>query len=343
MLEKKVQPKQESCERTRVNRTQNTYNIQQSHRMTMSLTGNNLSSTGILIKRITELTKRFIDNPNEQQKKTQMTGTSRTFAIYSVAFQASSSIMRQMERKFFVGGNWKMNGSDKMVEDVVNLLKEFELDKNVEIVVCPPSVYLQKTGCLLPSNVYLGAQNCYKEAKGSFTGEISPAMIKEVGGKWVILGHSERRNLFNENDETVSDKTAHAHDEGIGVIVCVGETTNDKENNRTKEVVLNQIKAISKKVKDWKKTVIAYEPIWAIGTGKSATPKQVQEVHGWIREWLRSEVNDEVAQETRIIYGGSVNAQNAKELSRQKDVDGFLVGGASLKPEFIQIINVLKQ
>lgn len=164
-------------------------------------------------------------------------------------------------------------------------------------------------------------------------------MIKDVGCGWVILGHSERRNIFEETDELVGEKVFQALAEGLKVIACIGELLSEREAGKTMEVVSRQIKAIADKVADWNNVVIAYEPVWAIGTGVTATPEQAQEVHRMLRGWLQDNVSGEVSSKTRIIYGGSVNAKNCKELAKNEDVDGFLVGGASLKPEFVQIIN----
>lgn len=164
-------------------------------------------------------------------------------------------------------------------------------------------------------------------------------MLKDVGVNWVILGHSERRTVFGEPDQLVADKVAHALEAGLKVIACIGETLQEREANKTEEVVFRQTKAIAAAIKDWSKVVLAYEPVWAIGTGKTATPQQAQDVHQSLRQWLKDNVSAEVADSVRIQYGGSVTSANCKELAQQQDIDGFLVGGASLKPEFINIIN----
>jgi len=164
-------------------------------------------------------------------------------------------------------------------------------------------------------------------------------MIKDNGIQWVILGHSERRNVFGENDTLIAEKVGHALDEGLSVIACIGELLEERESGKTTDVVFRQTKAIAGQVKDWSRVVLAYEPVWAIGTGKTASPAQAQEVHAQLRQWLKDNVSQEVSDKTRIIYGGSVTAANAKELAQEKDLDGFLVGGASLKPEFVQIVN----
>ena len=244
-----------------------------------------------------------------------------------------------MARKFLVGGNWKMNGSKAAIDKIVEFLNQGPIDPKVEVVVAPPAPYLEYVKEKLKAPVAVAAQNAYKVSKGAFTGEISPAMIKDLGLNWVILGHSERRHIFGESDILVAEKVLHALEEGLNVIFCCGEKIDEREAGKTKEVNYRQIQALIAKKVDWSKIVIAYEPVWAIGTGKTATPDQAQEVHNWIREYLKQEVSADVANSTRILYGGSVTADNAVELGKKEDVDGFLVGGASLKPDFIKIIN----
>jgi len=232
-----------------------------------------------------------------------------------------------------------MNGDKKSIEGIVAFLKAGPLSTNTEIVVAPPSCYLQFSKDRLPSNVEVAAQNCYTEKAGAFTGEISPLMLKDLGVNWVITGHSERRHVLGENDEVVSNKTKFVLDCGLSVIPCIGEKLEEREANQTMAVCNKQMKALASKISDWSKVVIAYEPVWAIGTGKTATPEQAQEVHQQLRQWLTENVSAEVSRKTRIIYGGSVKGDNAKELASKPDIDGFLVGGASLKPEFVEIIN----
>lgn len=244
-----------------------------------------------------------------------------------------------MGRKFCVGGNWKMNGDKKVIAEIVAFLKAGPLDPDTEVVIGVPAIYLDHVRQSLPDNINVAAENCYKVAKGAFTGEISPAMIKDVGCHWVILGHSERRAIFKESDQLIAEKVGHALDEGLKVIACIGETLEERESNQTKAVVSRQVKAIASAVKDWSNVVLAYEPVWAIGTGKTASPEQAQDTHVDIRNWLKENVSAEVAASVRIQYGGSVTAANCKELAQKPDIDGFLVGGASLKPEFVKIIN----
>ncbi|MQL83464.1 hypothetical protein Taro_015964 [Colocasia esculenta] len=225
------------------------------------------------------------------------------------------------------------NGTAEEVKKIVTILNEAEVPSEdvVEVVISPPFVFLTLVKSLLRSDFAVAAQNCWVRRGGAFTGEISAEMLVNLGIPWVILGHSERRSLLGETNEFVGDKVAYALSKGLKVIACVGETLEQRESGSTTEVVAAQTKAIAERVTNWADVVIAYEPVWAIGTGKVATPAQAQEVHFDLRKWLEANVSTEVASSTRIIYGGSVNAANSKELAGQPDVDGFLVGGASLK------------
>lgn len=245
-----------------------------------------------------------------------------------------------MARTFFVGGNWKMNGTTSSIKEIVNNLNNATLDPNTETVVAPPALYLQTVRQTLTKKIAVASQNVYDKPNGAYTGEISVEQLKDTGATWAILGHSERRTILNESDEVVSSKTKYATDNGISVIWCCGESLEEREAGKTVDVVTKQLAALKAKIgSDWSKIVIAYEPIWAIGTGKVATTEQAQEVHAAIRKWLKENVDDKAANETRILYGGSVSEKNCKELSKQADIDGFLVGGASLKPAFVDIIN----
>jgi len=244
-----------------------------------------------------------------------------------------------MARKFFVGGNWKMNGSKESIDKIIEFLTAGPLDPNAEVVVGVSPCYLDYVRSKLPKTIGVAAQNCYKAEKGAFTGEISPSMIKDCGCDWVILGHSERRNVFGETDQLVGEKVGFALQSGLNVIPCIGELLEEREAGKTTDVCFRQLKAIADNVSDWSKVVIAYEPVWAIGTGKTATPEQAQEVHAAIRKWLEENVSADVASSTRILYGGSVSATNCRELAACPDIDGSLVGGASLKPDFVQIVN----
>lgn len=244
-----------------------------------------------------------------------------------------------MGRKFFVGGNFKMNGSTASIKDIAVNLKTANLDSNTEIVIAPPSLYLSYARENFSPNIQIAAQNVFDKANGAFTGEISVSQLVDLGINWTIIGHSERRIILNEDDQFVASKTKAALDGGVRVILCCGESLEQREQGKTIDVVTRQLNSVKEKVNDWSNIVIAYEPIWAIGTGKVASIEQAQEVHKAIREWLKNEVNNKAADETRIIYGGSVNEKNCRNLSLQPDIDGFLVGGASLKPAFVDIIN----
>ncbi|KAI8049020.1 Triosephosphate isomerase [Syncephalis plumigaleata] len=240
-----------------------------------------------------------------------------------------------MTRRFFVGGNWKMNGSSSLVTDLVGQLNKANIG---DVVIAPPAIFLDSVRRELREDIEVASQNAFSTGSGAFTGEISPDMLKDLNINWVILGHSERRSLFKESNEAIGEKVAYALSAGIKIIACCGETLKEREANETTQVVFSQLDSIRKQIKDWSNIVIAYEPVWAIGTGKVATPEQAQEVHKEIRNWLAENVSPDIAENTRIVYGGSVNAGNCAQLSKCPDVDGFLVGGASLKPEFIQII-----
>ncbi|KAJ0116377.1 hypothetical protein N8I77_008284 [Diaporthe amygdali] len=245
-----------------------------------------------------------------------------------------------MARKFFVGGNWKMNGTKSSIKEIVNNLNSAKLDPNTETVVAPPALYLHYVRESLNKDIEVAAQNVYDKPNGAYTGEISVEQLKDSNVTWTILGHSERRTILGESDEVVASKTKVATDGGLSVIWCCGESLEEREAGKTVDVVTKQLDALKAKIgSDWSKIVIAYEPIWAIGTGKVATTEQAQEVHAAIRKWLKEKVDDKAADETRILYGGSVSEKNCKELSKQPDIDGFLVGGASLKPAFVDIIN----
>lgn len=247
-----------------------------------------------------------------------------------------------MARKFFVGGNFKMNGTIESIKSIVSNLNSATLDPNVEVVVSPPALYLLLVRESLKKEIEVAAQNVFDKPNGAFTGEISVSQLKDMGINWTILGHSERRTILGESDAVVASKTKYATENGVGVIWCCGESLEQREACKTIDVITAQLEALKAQVSDWSKIVIAYEPIWAIGTGKVATIEQAQEVHAAIRSWLRTAVSSEVADTTRILYGGSVNEKNCGELSKQPDIDGFLVGGASLKPGFVDIVNCLQ-
>ncbi|XP_068322941.1 triosephosphate isomerase, chloroplastic-like [Pyrus communis] len=242
--------------------------------------------------------------------------------------------------KFFVGGNWKCNGTKDSIRKLVADLNSTKLEVDVDVVVAPPFLYLDQVKSSLTDRIELSGQNSWVGKGGAFTGEISAEQLKDIGATWVILGHSERRHVIGEDDQFIGKKAAYALSEGLGVIACIGEKLEEREAGKTFDVCFQQLKAFADAVPSWDKIVVAYEPVWAIGTGKVASPEQAQEVHVAVRDWLKQNVSAEVASKTRIIYGGSVNGGNSAELAKKEDIDGFLVGGASLKgPEFATIVN----
>ncbi|KAI9846369.1 MAG: triosephosphate isomerase [Thelocarpon superellum] len=240
-----------------------------------------------------------------------------------------------MTRQFFVGGNFKMNGSVKTITSIIQNLNDAKLDPNV----APPNLYLLLAREHLRNGLEVAAQNVFDKPNGAYTGEISVDQLKDSDITWSLVGHSERRVILQEDDSFIANKTKAALDGGLGVILCIGESLAQREAGKTIDVVTTQLEAVAEKVKDWGKIVIAYEPIWAIGTGKVATTAQAQDVHAAIRKWLSSSISTEAASKTRIIYGGSVSEKNSRDLAKEADIDGFLVGGASLKPAFVDIIN----
>lgn len=245
--------------------------------------------------------------------------------------------------KLFVVGNWKMNLTLEEVRTLVRGIREglAGLD-GVEVGVCPPFVWLPEVCSILRgTEIRIGAQNMHWEKKGAFTGEVSGTMLKDLGCTHVLLGHSERRHLFGETDSIINKKLKTALSLGLKVIFCIGETLEERESGKTFEVVERQLTAglegIGKEALP--ELTLAYEPVWAIGTGKNATPAQAQEAHSHIRNLLQNHYGDKIASDIRIQYGGSVSPENAGELLAQPDVNGLLVGGASLKEDsFLKIV-----
>jgi triosephosphate isomerase (TIM) len=245
-------------------------------------------------------------------------------------------------RRPVVAGNWKMHGSRAENAALVDgILAKLPQDGAAECVVCPPFVYLQEIGRLLrDTTVVLGAQDVCAEAQGAYTGEVSASMLKDVGCVYVIVGHSERRIVFGEHDRSVARKFAAAQSKGLVPILCVGEQLAERESGRTHDVVSRQLDAVLELsgAESLANALIAYEPVWAIGTGRNATPEQAQDVHAFIRARIGAR-DARIAAATRILYGGSVKAGNAAELFAMPDVDGGLIGGASLKAEeFVSIL-----
>ncbi|KAK3029015.1 hypothetical protein RJ639_040067 [Escallonia herrerae] len=248
------------------------------------------------------------------------------------------------------------NGTKDSISKLVSDLNSAKLEADVDVVVSPPFVYIDQVKSSLTDRIEIAAQNSWIGKGGAFTGEISVEQLKDIGCKWVILGHSERRHIIGEDDQFIGKKAAYALSQNLGIIACIGELLQEREDGKTFDVCFKQMKAFAGKrhsvpflawlhsvpfltrpyfhsnaVPSWDDVVVAYEPVWAIGTGKVATPQQAQEVHAALRDWLSKNISADVASKTRIIYGGSVNGGNCAELAKEEDIDGFLVGGASLK------------
>lgn len=234
-----------------------------------------------------------------------------------------------------IAGNWKMNGSLTLLDDFGHAFSEARLPESIEVVVIPPFPYLANADeAFEASRVQLGAQTVNPEEKGAFTGEVSAPMLKEFGVRFVLVGHSERRTLFHEDDAAVLARARAVLDAGLTPILCVGETLEEREAGDTERVVLGQIDAVMKglEAQARRRIVIAYEPVWAIGTGRTATPEQAQQVHASIRAHLHG-YERTLGDEVRLLYGGSMKAENAAQLLAQPDIDGGLIGGASLKTD----------
>ncbi|MGD1006156.1 MAG: triose-phosphate isomerase [Ignavibacteriaceae bacterium] len=247
-------------------------------------------------------------------------------------------------RKKVIAGNWKMNNdlseSQNLISKLISGLSNEKV--NCDVIVCPPFTSLSEANSLLKKSIIkLGAQNMYFEESGAFTGEISASMLKNTGCEYVILGHSERRTIFGETDQVINKKIKKALQSNLLPIFCVGESLQERESEVTNDIIKRQITEGLKNISsaEMQKIIIAYEPVWAIGTGKTASPQQAEDVHAFIRGLVKSLYSNEIAEGLVIQYGGSVKPDNAKELLSQKDIDGALVGGACLKSEsFIEII-----
>lgn len=250
-----------------------------------------------------------------------------------------------MARRKIIAGNWKMNMTPSQAVELVNTLKPLVVNDEVDVVFCVPAIdIIPAMEAAKGTNIQIGAENMYYEEKGAFTGEIAPDMLTDVGVKYVIIGHSERREYFAETDETVNKKVLKAFEHGITPIICCGESLTQREQGITIDWIRQQIKIafLNVTAQQAAAAVIAYEPIWAIGTGKVATTEQAQEVCKAIRDCIAEIYDETTAAAIRIQYGGSVSASSAPELFAQPDIDGGLVGGASLKPDFGAIVNYNK-
>ena len=243
-----------------------------------------------------------------------------------------------------IAGNWKMNKTPSQAQEFAQQLKKSNLPSNVEVLVCPPFTAMSEVAqTIKDSAIKLGAQNMHWEIKGAYTGEISGEFLIDLGCQYVILGHSERRRYFSESDEVINKKIVTALKIGLKPILCVGEQLSERESNQTFQVIKRQLDNGLFGVSNIDNIVIAYEPVWAIGTGKTATPEQAKEVHFYIRENITQKYGKDVASNLRILYGGSVTPENIDILMTQDGIDGALVGGASLKLEsFLRLVNYQK-
>jgi triosephosphate isomerase len=249
---------------------------------------------------------------------------------------------KKKTRPLLIAGNWKMYKDHNEAYSLALALKERLVDVNdIQVVLCPPFTSLQAVSLAIQgSSLLLGAQDVHWEREGAFTGEVSPAMLLSLGCKYVIIGHSERRLLFHESDKIVNLKLKASLKENLIPLLCIGETLQEREKGKTEEVVENQLKGafVELSPEDIGKLVLAYEPVWAIGTGKTATPKQANDVHLFIRKKLEEKYSQDIAKNLTILYGGSVKPENAKDLLKEPDIDGALVGGASLDADSFEKI-----
>lgn len=254
-----------------------------------------------------------------------------------------------MKRRSIVAANWKMNGNSMLINDMIKGLSNLQLANNSSVVVCPSFPYLAEFSTIatteqLQENVHLGCQNVSEHNHGAYTGEVSTDMLKECSVDFVIVGHSERRNLFKESSSIVAQKVAKVLDAGLTPILCIGESEDDRENNRTNVVLSAQLQSVVDiiGIEKFVDVVIAYEPIWAIGTGKTASPEMAQETHQFIRKFI-AKMDEDISTVVPLLYGGSVNSANSATLFAQPDIDGGLIGGASLKvDEFTLICSAMK-
>ncbi len=245
-----------------------------------------------------------------------------------------------MPRQRIIAANWKMNGNLALVDTMTSELNNIKFSDNVKVVICPSFVYLSALSAKIANNnIKLGAQNISEHASGAYTGEISADMLNEMSASYVIIGHSERRSIFGETDTQIALKVKFALANGLTPILCIGESEAERVEEKTDAVLSQQLQPVIDEIgiESFKDVVIAYEPVWAIGTGKTASPEMAQETHQFIRQFLAKN-NAEIAEGVSLLYGGSVNAANSKELFAQTDIDGGLIGGASLKVDEFKII-----
>jgi len=259
-----------------------------------------------------------------------------------VAFRTVGCPAKGMFRKPVVGGNWKCNGTVQSVKDLLAAFGGAADPSGVEVCIFPPTVQIALAQRVAPAGVGIGVQNISKTKEGAFTGEVTCGSCKDLGIPWVMIGHSERRSIYGETDSDCAEKLALAQAQGLMIMMCIGEQLAERKAGTTLDVCATQLNAVFPKITDWSKVVIAYEPVWAIGTGVVATPMQAQETHYGVRKLVRDKFGGAVADAVRILYGGSVSPGNCGALGELPDIDGFLVGGAAMKPNFTDIINSAK-
>ncbi|MGL6029882.1 MAG: triose-phosphate isomerase [Legionella sp.] len=246
-------------------------------------------------------------------------------------------------RKKIIAANWKMNGQISQVTELTQQLNEMLMfNKHAEVVLFPPALHIPLVSELLQPTIKIGAQNVYPKDSGAYTGEISASMLHDFNCNYVLVGHSERRHIFHEDEKFVAQKFHHVKEHGMIPILCVGETLKEREDGQTEQVISSQLLAVSQNNEEcFRNCIVAYEPVWAIGTGKTATPEQAQEIHQFIRTLVASK-NKSDADALTLLYGGSVNEHNAKALFSMPDIDGGLVGGASLNAkQFVEIVKCI--
>ncbi|UKK02717.2 triosephosphate isomerase [Theileria orientalis] len=248
-----------------------------------------------------------------------------------------------MSRRKWLGGNWKCNGSKAFITELLSHFNAVTTkSNNLDVVLFPPSIYVQHTVSELTSPAFnVGVQNVSQPKNGAFTGELSTPMVKEFGVNWSLVGHSERRHIYKESNKDVLEKLKVLQNEHMNAVVCVGETLEEYDKGVTEDVLEEQLNGFIYEVKNWDLVVVAYEPVWAIGTGKVAKHDDIVNMHNFVRKHIQSSIGD-VAEKIRVVYGGSVDKHNCVEISKLQGVDGFLVGGSSLKPDFLDIMKVLQ-
>lgn len=256
-----------------------------------------------------------------------------------------SLLSEKMVRKPIVGGNWKCNPKGTAeVEQLITAFNACGFDAGkVDVVIAPIGIHLPLCQAKFDPKIQVCCQNCSKEGEGAFTGEITVGQMLDLGINWTLIGHSERRTKYGESNDDLAKKVAKAQEAGINMIFCIGELLEERQAGKTAEVCRTQLLAVAPKIKDWSKVVIAYEPVWAIGTGVTASVEQAQDSHAEVRKIIEEAVSADVADAVRIQYGGSVTPENCEALIACADVDGFLVGGASLKPNFTVIISAAEK